>query len=235
MTRQAAVQLTVSRLSLAYDRTRVIEDLSFSVSAGDYLCIVGENGTGKSTLLRGLLGLLSPESGEIRFAPDVAGAIGYLPQQTAQQRDFPASVAEVVASGCLNRRPFSGRRARARAAEWMARMEIEALADRPYGALSGGQQQRVLLARALCASDALLLLDEPTAGLDPLVAAALYREIHRLSRSGTTVVMVTHDLAPALSSATHVLHLGRGQHWFGRRDDYLASPLGRAYTGGDRT
>ena len=228
--------ISIQNLALAYDGQRVIDQLSFTVEAGDYLCIVGENGSGKSTLLRGLLGLMPPAEGEIRRDAALSrGEIGYLPQQTKQQRDFPASVEEVVRSGCLNRRghrPFAGADARRRGSENMARLGIADLARRPYAALSGGQQQRVLLARALCASGTVLLLDEPVAGLVPLVSAELYRLIDGLHQSGLTVVMVTHDLAPALASATHILHLSHGSYWFGTKDAYLATPLGKTFAGG---
>lgn len=228
--------ISTKNLALAYDGQRVIDGLSFTVEVGGYLCIVGENGSGKSTLLRGLLGLMLPVEGEIiRDAALSRGDIGYLPQQTKLQRDFPASVEEVVRSGCLNRRgrrPFVGAGERARVSENLTRLGIADLARRPYAELSGGQQQRVLLARALCATGTLLLLDEPVAGLDPLVSSELYRLIDGLHRNGLTVVMVTHDLAPSLAGATHILHLDHGSYWFGTKDAYLATPLGKAFAGG---
>lgn len=231
--------LTINNLALAYDGQRLIDGLCFTVSAGDYLCIVGENGSGKSTLLRGLLGLMTPAAGEITRADALSrGEIGYLPQQTKLQRDFPASVEEVVRSGCLNRRGrrlFAGAHERETVERNLARLGIADLRRRPYAELSGGQQQRVLLARALCASGTLLLLDEPVAGLDPLVSAELYRLIDGLRADGLTVIMVTHDLVPALASASHILHLGHGQHWFGTKEAYLTSPLGKHFAGAAET
>ncbi|MBQ2767930.1 MAG: metal ABC transporter ATP-binding protein [Clostridia bacterium] len=225
--------LTVRNLALAYDGRCVIEHLNFTLEPGDYLCIVGENGSGKSTLLHGLLSLLPPTQGEILW--DKCKEPAYLPQQTKQQRDFPASVEEVVRTGCLNRRklrifPLPDEHERVEAN--LRRFGIESLRRRPYAELSGGQQQRVLLARALCASDKILLLDEPTAGLDPLVSAELYRLIDSLRDGGLTVIMVTHDLAPALSSASHILHLGHKSYWFGTTEDYLQSPAGCGFAGG---
>ena len=165
--------ITCKDLTLGYENTRVAEHLSFTVPEGAYLCIVGENGSGKSTLMKTLLGLRAPLAGIIAFGDGLRkNEIGYLPQQTPIQRDFPASVQEVVLSGCLSRcglRPFYTREEKALAAQNMARLGITDLARRCYRELSGGQQQRALLARALCATRKLLLLDEPVAGLDPKV------------------------------------------------------------------
>ena len=174
-------QLTCQKLCVGYDGKPVLQDLDFEVFAGDYLCIVGENGSGKSTLMKTILGLQMPISGRILMGDGLRkNEIGYLPQQTQLQRDFPASVAEVVRSGCINQmhgRPFYSRADRARAQENMERMGIEDLAHHSYQALSGGQQQRVLLARALCATRKLLLLDEPVTGLDPVATGELYNLI----------------------------------------------------------
>ena len=143
-------------VTLGYENTRVAEHLSFEVKEGDYLCIVGENGSGKSTLMKTLLGLRPPMAGQIEYGGGLRkNEIGYLPQQTPLQRDFPASVQEVVLSGCLSRcglRPFFSREEKALAASNMERLGITGLARRCYRELSGGQQQRVLLARALCAT-----------------------------------------------------------------------------------
>ena len=170
--------LDVKDLSLGYDSHTIIEGLNFSVNAGDYLCIVGENGSGKTTLMRTILGLQKPLQGSIRFGDGLReGGIGYLPQQTNVQKDFPATVREVVLSGCqarLKNRPFYSRADKKRAEENMNKMGISAFAKRCFRELSGGQQQRVLLARALCATEKLLFLDEPVSGLDPNVTAEMY-------------------------------------------------------------
>lgn len=224
--------LTVRELSLGYDSHAILSDLNFSVSAGDYLCIVGENGSGKTTLVRTLLGLQKPVSGIIEpgdgLKPD---EIGYLPQQTQVQRDFPASVGEIVLSGCQGRlrwRPFYSREDKALARSNMERMGIVPLEKRCYRELSGGQQQRVLLARALCAAEKMLLLDEPVAGLDPVVTAEMYELIAGLNRSGMTIVMISHDVSAALRYATHVLHVATPA-FFGTREEYLESPLGKLF------
>ena len=227
--------LTCEKLNLGYEGNLLVTDLSFSVDPGDYLCILGENGAGKSTLIRTLLGLQKPLAGSVIRDPGLEKTgVGYLPQQTETQRDFPATVWEVVLSGCLNRtglRPFWSREETELARRQMDRLGITELKKRSYRTLSGGQQQRVLLARALCATRTLLLLDEPVSGLDPKVTAELYALIRALNREdGVTVIMVTHDL-DALADATHVLHLGRGKTFFGTAEDY-ARAQSRLWKGG---
>ncbi len=224
--------LTVRDLTLGYEGRPVAEDLNFTVNEGDYLCIVGENGSGKTTLVKTLLGLQKPLKGEIRVGDGLRkNEIGYLPQQTVVQKDFPASVREIVLSGCQSRcglRPFYRRADRKRAAENMARMGVSDLANRCYRELSGGQQQRVLLARALCAAERVLLLDEPVSGLDPVVTAEMYRLIEDLNRDGVTVLMISHDVGAALRYASHILHVGKTV-FFGTREEYLQSSAGKAF------
>jgi len=225
-------QIICDQLTLGYENTRLLTGLSFQVNAGDYLCIVGENGSGKSTLVRTLLGLQPPVSGTIRFSDGLsAQEIGYLPQQTEVQRDFPASVREIVLSGCQNRmglRPFYRKEERALAESNMEKLGIQSLAERCYRELSGGQQQRVLLARALCATRKLLLLDEPVSGLDPLATNEMYNLIAGLNDEGISIIMVSHDIDAALRYASHILHIGGGT-FFGTAADYAASPVGRSY------
>lgn len=221
-------------VSLGYEGQSVLEHLDLRVRSGDYLCVVGDNGSGKSTLLRGLLGLLPPQSGEIWRAPELErGAVGYLPQQTKAQRDFPATVLEVVLSGCLNRkglRFFYSPKEKTEALQNMGKLGVLELKDQSYRDLSGGQQQRVLLARALCAASRLLILDEPITGLDPAAAQDLYKTLAYLNRQeGMAVIMVTHDLRPALRSAGTVLHIGRRGNFYGTPAEYLASPYGRRF------
>ena len=231
-------QLICQNLCLGYDGREILHDLTFSVHQGDYLCIVGENGAGKSTLLKTILGLQPPLSGRILTEEGLERQdMGYLPQQTAIQRDFPATVWEIVLSGCQGKcglRPFYTRGEKARARKSLARMELTALAKTCYRNLSGGQQQRVLLARALCATEKLLLLDEPVSGLDPKVTQALYGQIARLNREGVTILMISHDLQTALPYASHILHLGQ-RVFFGTRQAYLESPIGQSFLekGGD--
>ena len=224
--------LEVNDLSLGYDGKAIAEHLNFKVDAGNYLCIVGENGSGKTTLMKTLLHLQKPLSGTINYGDGLKpDEIGYLPQQTEVQRDFPASVYEIVISGCqsrLGRRAFYGKEEKALAADAMRRMAIEDLKDRCYRDLSGGQQQRVLLARALCAARKIILLDEPVSGLDPKVTAELYKLIEDLNREGVTIMMVSHDISTALRNATHILHIG-SEMFFGTRQEYLNSRIGRMF------
>ena len=230
--------INVEGLTLSYENMTVIKGLSFTVNAGDYLCVIGENGSGKSTLVKSLLSLKKPVGGEITFGDGLkAREIGYLPQQTGAQRDFPASVWEVVLSGCLNSRgikPFYTAKERRTALDNMERLGIANLRRRSYRELSGGQQQRVLLARALCATHKLLLLDEPVSGLDPMVTAEMYELIESINKSGVTVIMVTHDISAALRYANTILCLRSGECFFGTRDEFLHSSAADFLKGGGR-
>ena len=205
--------ITVKDLSVGYDRVAVESNINFKVEAGNYLCIVGENGSGKTTLMKTLLDLQPPVSGEVIYGDGLtANEIGYLPQQTVVQRDFPASVTEIVLSGCQSRgafRPFYSKADRERATLNMERMGITDLGKRCYRELSGGQQQRVLLARALCATEKLLLLDEPVSGLDPKVTMEMYDLIRKLNEEGVTIIMISHDITAAVRDASQKLHIGR--------------------------
>lgn len=214
-------------LVVGYEGREVSRGINFSVNAGDYLCILGENGAGKSTLMKTMLHLIEPISGELKYSGGLMPyEIGYLPQQTEVQRDFPASVGEVVLSGNLSRigfRPFYSAKEKQRARENMERMSIWDLKKSCYRNLSGGQQQRVLLARALCATSKLLILDEPVSGLDPKVTADFYDLVKGLNGEGITIIMVSHDLEAAVEHASHILHIGRKQLFFGSREGYVKS------------
>lgn len=226
-------------LSFGYEGKTVLEGVSFEINAGDYLCILGENGSGKSTLIKGLLGLKAPEHGSIILGDGLKpNEIGYLPQQTQLQKDFPASVSEVVLSGCLNslgKRFSYGREQRDKARLNMERMGIEDLADKSYQSLSGGQQQRVLLARALCATKKLLLLDEPVTGLDPIATGEMYNLIKLVNLCDSiSVIMVSHDIHEAVRYATKILHLGHKQLFFGTSTEYRESDFARRFLGVNR-
>ena len=229
-------QLTCQNLTVGYDGRAVLQGLHFEVNAGNYLCIVGENGSGKSTLMKTILGLQTPISGTILTGDGLRkNEIGYLPQQTQAQKDFPASVREIVLSGCQGRcgsRPFYSKEEKGLAEENIGKMGIGSLAKRCYRELSGGQQQRVLLARALCATRKMLLLDEPVSGLDPRVTAEMYGLIETLNREeGITVMMISHDISAALKYASHILHIGDSV-FFGTKADYLQSPQGKVFDSG---
>ena len=226
--------ITCKDAAFAYEGNVVVDGLSFDVRQGDYLCIVGENGSGKSTLMKGLLGLMRPKSGTIVFGDGLRQTqIGYLPQQSAAQKDFPASCFEVVLSGRLSSRgilPFYSSKDRQIALSNMGRLGILPLKRRSSRELSGGQLQRVLLARALCATEKLLLLDEPVSGLDPLVTAELYQTIAALRQdTGITIIMISHDVHAAVQYASHILHLQNKQLFFGPTADYTETETGRRF------
>ncbi|MBR5767645.1 MAG: ABC transporter ATP-binding protein [Clostridia bacterium] len=228
--------LTCRDLSLGYDGREIVSGMNFQVESGDYLCIVGENGSGKSTLMKTILGLQAPVGGKVMTGDGLKpNEIGYLPQQTAIQKDFPASVWEIVLSGCGNRtglRPFYNREEKQTARDNIEKMGLTPLARRCYRELSGGQQQRVLLARALCATRKMLLLDEPVSGLDPVVTSEMYSLIESLNKNdGITVVMISHDVGAALKYADHILHIGHDV-FFGTKDEYVKSACAEPFLKG---
>ena len=226
--------LSCRDVTFASDSKISVDHVSFEVNEGEYVCIVGENGSGKSTLLKSILGLVPLKCGSVSFGPEVhRKRLGYLPQQTNIQKDFPASVYEVVLSGCLNRRgvkPFYSKEDKEQAMQHMERLGIGNFKKRSFSALSGGQQQRVLLARALCATDKLLLLDEPVTGLDPLVTEELYQLIEQLNRDlGVTVIMVSHDISSAIQYADKILHINQSLLFYGDTESYINTELGKRF------
>lgn len=226
--------VSCQHVRMGYEKTLAVDDISFDVEAGDYLCIVGENGSGKSTLAKGLLGLMKPLSGRIVYQGVGQSQIGYLPQHTAVAKDFPASVYEVVLSGCLNRGafPFYAKKEKDRAREQICRLGIGDIQKKSYRDLSGGQQRRVLLARALCATERLLLLDEPIAGLDPVVTGELYALIRTLNREGLTIIMISHDIPSAVKYGNKILHMDTGSVFFGTTGAYQSADVSRRLMGG---
>ena len=225
-------ELECKDVTLGYEDRTLVEHLNIEVNTGDYLCIVGENGTGKSTLMRTILRLQKPLVGSIEYGDGLRPTeIGYLPQQTIVQKDFPASVREVVMSGCqtkAGRRPFYTKDEKKLAEVQMERLGIMKLSKHCYRELSGGQQQRVLLARALCATEKMLLLDEPVSGLDPKVTAEMYKLIQMLNEQGISIIMISHDISSAVKYASHILHIG--DHVFvGTVQEYQTSSIGRRY------
>lgn len=225
-------QIICQNLSVGYDSKVILKNLSFKVNKGDYLCIVGENGSGKTTLIKSILGLIPTISGKLETGEGLkSNEIGYLPQQTIVQRDFPASVKEIVLSGCQGRmglRPFYSKSDRLLAEKNMKKMDITDLSKRCYRELSGGQQQRVLLARALCATQKLLLLDEPVSGLDPRVTAEMYQTIKSLNDEGISIIMISHDVDAAVKYASHILHIGNTV-FYGTTEEYVNSHIGHIF------
>ncbi len=228
--------ISCKNVCLSYENNIVVENLSFEVEAGDYLCIVGENGSGKSTLVKAILGLKETARGHLHFGEGLKkGEVGYLPQQTTAQKDFPASVFEVVISGCAADKNgmFYSKAHRKLARENMEKLDILHLRKKCFRELSGGQQQRVLLARALCATKKLILLDEPVSGLDPVVTNELYSIIKEINlKYGITIVMVSHDLHSALENANRILHLNKNGSFFGSVQEYLSSETYKSFSGG---
>lgn len=229
--------ITCSHVDFGYENHDAVIDLSIEVEEGDYFCVVGVNGSGKSTLVKGLLGLLKPTAGTITVAEELKKTgIGYLPQQTAAQKDFPATVYEVVLSGALSRRgnlPFYSRTEKEMAASAMEKLGIDSLRRHCYRELSGGQQQRVLIARALCATRKMLILDEPITGLDPSAIQDFYGLIRQLNKEeGVAIFMVTHDVANIVTQASKILHLQQKALFYGTPKEYEKSPQGRKFLGG---
>lgn len=214
--------IEVKNLSAFYENRKVFENVEFSVAEGDYLCIIGENGSGKTTLMKTLLGFDIKHTGQIIFKGFRKQEIGWLPQKTQHQSDFPASVSEVVMSGFAGG-GFLGfgysKSQKQRAANNMQLLGIDSIAEKSFSELSGGQQQKVLLCRALCAAKKVLLLDEPVTSLDETAAQEMYEIIKKLNGSGLAVVMISHD-ARAIDNAKHILSLSEKSFFFGTRQEY---------------
>lgn len=230
--------ITCSHVDFGYDAHDAVTDVTMEINGGDYLCVVGENGSGKSTLVKGLLGLLTPTGGTLEVSGELKKTgIGYLPQQTAAQKDFPATVYEVVLSGCLNRRgnrPFYSKTEQDLALANMEKLGITGLRKQCYRELSGGQQQRALIARALCATDQMLILDEPVTGLDPSAMHDFYQLVKTLNtREGVAILMVSHDMKNIVTQADKILHLQQKVLFYGTAEDYKASAIGRRFLGGE--
>lgn len=229
--------ISCKNVCMSYSNFNVVRDVSFDIFEGDYLSILGENGSGKTTLINGILKTMSLSSGDIIFNNIKSNEIGYLPQQTQVQRDFPASVFEVVLSGCLNSRglrPFYSKKEKQIAKDNMKLFKIDNIADKSYRSLSGGQQQRVLLARALSASKKLIILDEPVTGLDPVVTKEFYSIIKDINKNyGVTVVIISHDVYSAVKYSNKILHMKGNIKFFGTTKEYIETTLYKNLIGGE--
>jgi zinc transport system ATP-binding protein len=218
-------QLICKNIFIAYEKENVVEDFSMTVEKGDYISVIGENGTGKSSLLKGILGIVPLKSGTVEFDDGVRrDNIGYLSQQSPLQKDFPATCYEVVLSGCLTRKgilPWYKKNEKELAYSNMEKLGIVELAKKSFADLSGGQRQRVLLARALCATDKIIFLDEPITGLDPIATRDFYNIIEQLNKEGITIIMITHDVDNALKYSNKVLHMHKYKYFFGNKAEYL--------------
>ena len=230
--------VTCEHVDFGYEDYDVVKGVSLEINPGDYLCIVGENGSGKSTLMKGILGLIKPTGGTLFVAEELKkSGIGYLPQQTPAQKDFPATVEEVVLSGCLGRRgnrPFYSRAERQVAEANMKRLGILDLRKSCYRDLSGGQKQRSLIARALCATDKLLILDEPISGLDPAAIMDFYHLIRQLNqKEQVAILMVSHDIGNIIHQANKILQLKQTVQFYGTVEEYRHSVYGKEFLGGE--
>ena len=224
--------ISIDNASIGYEGKTVLSEISLKIREKDYICIVGENGSGKTTLMKCMLGLIQPLSGKITYGEGLKqNEIGYLPQQTVFQKDFPACVSEVVMSGCLNKKHtlFYSKEQKEKAAKNMELTGIYSMRKKCFRELSGGQQQRAMLARALCATSKLLILDEPVTGLDPKASSDMYALIKNLNENGITIVMVSHDITTAVNNASKILHLSRDSYFFGTAHQYLHSDIGKKF------
>ncbi|MBS5794348.1 MAG: metal ABC transporter ATP-binding protein [Lachnospirales bacterium] len=229
--------ITSNNLTFSYDNKVVVEKINFKINKGDYVCIIGENGAGKSTLIKGLLKLKKPSSGQLIFENNLkSNEIGYLPQQNNYQKDFPATVKEVVFSGYLNKlglKPFYSKNDKDIIYDNMKKMNIFDIRKKCFRDLSGGQQQRVLLARALCSTSKVILLDEPTVGLDPIVTKEFYDIVDKINKElKITIIMVSHDIKYAIKYASHILHIQKKQLFFGKTKDYLDDKICKTFING---
>lgn len=225
--------LECENLSVSFDGRKILDNVSFFVEERDFLCIVGENGTGKTTLTNAILGLVPISGGSIRLNGISKSDIGYLPQKLKAESGFPASVSEIVLSGFVGKsffRPFYSRMQRCKAEDSMKLLSVYELRRRSFSELSGGQQQRVLLARAVCASEKLVMLDEPVTGLDAASSDGFYKLIVHLNTDhGMAVIMVSHDIRRAVKYCGKVLHLGHGVQFFGSSGEYAKTELYARY------
>ncbi len=217
--------IDVKNVTLGYEKHVVLSNISFSIDEGDILCIVGPNGSGKSTLIKGILGLIKPMKGKIKFNDLKQEFIGYMPQETKVDANFPASVLEIVLSGTLNTKgllSFYNKTDKERALNSLKILNISNLKNKCFCDLSGGQRQKVLLARSLCATKRLLILDEPSNNLDSKSKSDLYETIKDLNKNHhITIIMITHDLDHNNLIGNKILSLREDEIFYGNTKDFV--------------
>lgn len=221
----------LEKLTLGYENKIVLKNISFSVEEGDFIIIVGPNGSGKSTLIKGILGLINPIKGKIVLNDLKRNYIGYMPQETKVDSNFPASVNEIVLSGLLNNKkfkPFYTKEDKEIVSKNLKLLHIDNLKNKNFSDLSGGQRQKVLLARSLCATKKLLILDEPSNNLDYKSKIDLYNIAKKLNKEkNITVLMITHDLDNENLIGNKVISLGEKEFFYGTNKEYKELKNGR--------
>ncbi|CBG39977.1 metal ABC transporter ATP-binding protein [Helicobacter mustelae] len=208
---QKEAVITCRDLYFAYTRDYVLKNVNFQVHKNDFLAVIGPNGGGKTTLIKLLLGLLQPSSGEIIFQEGMREKIGYVPQDTSINTDFPIQVMDVVRMGFLRPSLFGFRTQKKddrEAMKILERLGIAHLSTKKIGELSGGQRQRVLIARALCGNPKIIVLDEPTSNIDSKTQKEIYHLLKQLSEFHT-IIVISHDISVLLGFASKVLSVNK--------------------------
>ena len=217
--------IDIKNLSLGYDGNIVLKNINLKIEENDFICVVGPNGSGKSTLIKGILGLIKPISGTITFNNLKQNFIGYMPQETKVDSNFPASVLEIVLSGTLNKKSMSlfyTKEDKKLAIKNLKILGIENLKNKHFSELSGGQRQKVLLARSLCATSKLLILDEPSNNLDSKSKKNLYDILTNLNKNyNITIIMITHDLDHNNLIGNKILSLREDDIFYGTTEDFI--------------
>ena len=214
--------ISLKNLSLGYENKAVLSNINIEIEDNDFICIVGPNGSGKSTLVKGILGLIKPMKGKVIYNNLKQNFIGYMPQETKVDANFPASVFEIVLSGFLNRTIFYSKKDKEMAINNLRILGIEKLKDKCFCDLSGGQRQKVLLARSLCATSKLLILDEPSNNLDSKSKKELYNIISNLNKNNNiTIIMITHDLDHDNLIGNKILSLREDDIFFGSTSEFV--------------
>ena len=217
--------IELKNVTLGYENHIVLKNINMKIDDCDFICIVGPNGSGKSTLIKGILGLIKPIKGRIIYNNLKQNFVGYMPQETKVDSNFPASVFEIVLSGTLNRKGLHlnySKDNKDEALKCLKTLGIANLKDKSFCDLSGGQRQKVLLARSLCATKKLLILDEPSNNLDKKSKEELYKMIIDLNKKNNiTIIMITHDLDHDNLLGNKILSLRDEDIFYGSTEEFI--------------